>query len=125
MQIAILEDDASQIELLSHWLRLAGHQARIFQERAELVRALQHETFDTLLLDCNVADPSGIDVLNHVRRDLRLRVPILFSSARSGEADIVEALRQGADDYMVKPARRSPETRYGHARINCHDSPVR
>jgi two-component system, OmpR family, response regulator RegX3 len=106
VRIAVLQDDASQIELLSQWIRLAGHKPHIFRERADLVRALQHQRFDTLLLDCNVVDPSGIDVLNHVRRDLRLEVPVLFSSARSAEADIVEALRQGADDYMVKPARR-------------------
>jgi two-component system, OmpR family, response regulator RegX3 len=106
MRIAILEDDPSQLELLSHWLRLAGHDAHPFEQGAPLLRTLEHETFDVLLLDWNVPDVSGIEVLNRVRQQLRSRIPVLFGTARNAEADIVAALRAGADDYLVKPLRR-------------------
>jgi two-component system response regulator RegX3 len=49
---------------------------------------------------------SGLDVLKEVRGALQSPVPVLFVSARTNEADIVMALNQGADDYMVKPLRR-------------------
>ena len=106
MRIAVLEDDPSQLELLSHWLQIAGHQAHPFEQGAPLLRTLEHETFDVLLLDWNVPDVSGIEVLKRVRQQLRSGIPVLFGTARNAEADIVAALRAGADDYLVKPLRR-------------------
>jgi two-component system, OmpR family, response regulator RegX3 len=106
MRIAILEDDPSQLELLSHWLQLAGHHPYPFEQGARLLRTLEHGTFDALLLDWNVPDVSGIAVLNQVRQQLRSGIPVLFGTARNAEADIVAALRSGADDYLVKPLRR-------------------
>ena len=106
MRIAILEDDPSQLELLSHWLKLAGHHAHTFEQGAPLLRTLEHESFDALLLDWNVPDVSGIEVLRQVRQQLRSSIPVLFGTARNAEQDIVAALRAGADDYLVKPLRR-------------------
>jgi len=106
MRIAILEDDPSQMELVVHWLQLAGHQAHAFEKGAHLLRALEYASFDALLLDWNIPDISGLEVLRRVRQQLRSRIPIIFSTARTAEADIVSALRQGADDYLVKPMRR-------------------
>ena len=106
MRIAILEDDPSQIELLSHWLQLAGHHPHPFEQGAGLLRALERESFDALLLDWNVPDMSGVDVLRRVRSRLHSSVPVLFVTARNREDDVVTALREGADDYMVKPVRR-------------------
>ena len=63
MRIAILEDDISQTELLSHWLQLAGHHPHAFEQGANLLRALERESFDALLLAWNVPDLSGLEVL--------------------------------------------------------------
>lgn len=106
MRIGILEDDPSQLELLSHWLKIAGHHAHTFDQGAPLLRTLAHESFDVLLLDWNVPDVSGIEVLRQVRQQLHSSIPVLFGTARNAEEDIVAALRAGADDYLVKPLRR-------------------
>ena len=106
MRLAVLEDDASQLELISRWLQMAGHHVHAFEQGAALLRALEHETFDALLLDWNVPDVSGIEVLKRLRHELNSRTPVLFSTARSEETDVVSALRQGADGYLVKPLRR-------------------
>ena len=50
-------------------------------------------------------DMRGVDVLRQVRGALQSSVPVLLVSARAREADIVAALNQGADDYMIKPVR--------------------
>jgi DNA-binding response OmpR family regulator len=71
-----------------------------------LLRALEKETFDALLLDWNVLGINGIEVLKRVRQHVGSRIPVLFSTARTDEADVVLALRQGADGYLVKPLRR-------------------
>ncbi|HXX13076.1 MAG TPA: response regulator transcription factor [Burkholderiales bacterium] len=106
MRIAFLEDDPSQTELFSHWFVLAGHHPHPFDRGAPLLRALEQESFDVLLLDWNVPEMSGIDVLRHVRQRLNSAVPVLFSTARSREEDVVKALREGADGYVTKPVRR-------------------
>ena len=106
MRIAFLEDDPSQIELFSHWFELAGHHAHPFDRGGPLLRALEQESFDVLLLDWNVPEMSGIDVLRHLRQRLHSAMPVLFSTARSREEDVVRALREGADGYVTKPVRR-------------------
>src|SRR5215467_13529575 len=104
MRIAILEDDASQLELLGHWLALAGHDAERFEHGQELLKAIDKEDFDLLILDWNLPDLSGIDVLRRIRQ--RSRMPVIFCTAREGQDDVVAALREGADDYLKKPIRR-------------------
>jgi DNA-binding response OmpR family regulator len=106
MRIAILEDDPSQMELVVHWLQLAGHHAHAFERGAQLLRALELDSFDALLLDWNIPNISGLEVLKRVRQQLRPRIPIVFITARTEETDVVLALRQGADGYVVKPMRR-------------------
>lgn len=56
------------------------------------------------MLDWEVEDVSGIDVLRGVRKVSSL--PVLFCAARNREEDIACALREGADDFLAKPIRR-------------------
>ena len=104
MRVAVLEDDVAQLELLSHWLKLAGHTSHGYQLGEVLLRELIRESFDVLVLDWNLPDISGVEVLRSVRQ--LSNVPVLFCTARGDESDVVSALRAGADDYLVKPARR-------------------
>lgn len=106
MRIALLEDDVSQKELNTRWLEMGGHNVHAFERGADLLRAIQLETFDVLLLDWNVPDVNGIEVLKRVRHQIGAAIPVLFITARGNEADVVMALRQGADGYLVKPLRR-------------------
>ena len=64
------------------------------------------ESFDLFILDWQVPDVSGTEVLQWLRNNVSRRVPILFVTVRDSEQDIVFALEHGADDYMVKPVRR-------------------
>src|SRR5690348_17808479 len=106
MRVAIVEDDPSQAELLTHWLELAGHHCHHFGRGELLIRSLDQESFDVLVLDWNLPDISGVDVLKRIRNSSQSALPILFVTARNREDDVVTALREGADDYMIKPVRR-------------------
>lgn len=57
---------------------------------------------DLLIVDWELPDMTGIDVLKEVRSRLDSRLPVLFVTQRDSEDDIVHALQMGADDYMVK-----------------------
>jgi DNA-binding response OmpR family regulator len=105
MRVAIVGDDPSQAELLGHWLRRGGHHAQHFDRGATVIHALSQNTFDVLVLDWNLRDISGVEVLRRIRGSAQSSLPVLFASARGRQEDVVSALRQGADDYMIKPVR--------------------
>ncbi|WP_424194012.1 response regulator transcription factor [Ampullimonas aquatilis] len=106
MRIAILDDDSSQLELVSHVLTGAGHTCHLYSEGKVLLQQLRRETFDMLILDLQVPDLSGDKILAWVREHLPRTMPVLFMTSRTAEDDIVSGLNAGADDYMIKPLRR-------------------
>ncbi|MQR02226.1 response regulator transcription factor [Glaciimonas soli] len=106
MRIAVLDDDQSQTDLVCQVLTSSGHICHAFQSGKEILNQLRRENYDMLILDWQVPDLSGAEVLHWVRFKLPPTVPVLFMTSRSGEDDIVAGLAAGADDYMIKPIRR-------------------
>ena len=88
------------------WLEAAGHTIHNFTSGKAIVREAARESFDLFLLDWHVPDLSGEEVVRWLREKQQSTVPVLFATSRDAEADIVNALQAGADDYMVKPVRR-------------------
>src|SRR4051794_28397693 len=104
MRIAIVEDDPSQLELAWQWLSSSGHEPVAFLDATAFLNNTGAEQFDMLLLDWNLGDVDGIDLVRNIRQDSR--VPVLFCTARGEQDDVVKALREGANDYLIKPLRR-------------------
>jgi len=104
--IGILEDDLDQSALLQVWLEDAGFKTRAFESGPEFIRAIQNEGFDLMMLDWNLPEMSGLEVLEWIRHNVREPVPVLFLTTRGEEEHIVAALEAGADDYVTKPARQ-------------------
>src|SRR5262245_47481882 len=102
----MLEDDPAQAQVMREWLTSAGHVCHVYDTSRPLLAALRRESFDLLMLDWQVPDLSGIEVLRRLRAPLGARGPWLFVTSRETERDIVEALEAGADDYLTKPPRR-------------------
>ncbi|WP_294259384.1 response regulator transcription factor [uncultured Comamonas sp.] len=105
MRIAALDDDPLQLELLQQVATEAGHSCHSYLKGAALQLALRRESFDLLLVDWELPDSSGPDIVRWVREHISKEVPIIFVTHRSEEADIVEGLASGADDFMIKPIR--------------------
>ncbi|MNT06019.1 Alkaline phosphatase synthesis transcriptional regulatory protein PhoP [compost metagenome] len=66
---------------------------------------MRNESFDLVLLDWHLPDIDGDDVVRWLRTNIGPRIPVIFLTNRSTEDDLVEGLRAGADDYIVKPMR--------------------
>lgn len=105
MRIAALDDDALQLQLLEQVVTEAGHSCHNFLKGAALQQALRRESFDLLLVDWELPDIPGTQVVHWVREQISKELPIIFITHRSEEADIVEGLNCGADDFMIKPIR--------------------
>lgn len=107
MRIALLEDDLDQAKLMQVWLSDAGYHPYIYLTGAQMVGALSKESFDVIILDWEVPDMSGFEVLQWVRENLDWKCPVLFITKRDQEDDVVVALEAGADDFMQKPVKRA------------------
>ena len=105
MRIAALEDDDAQREAIARLLVSGGHNCQCFHLATPLIAALRRETFDLLVLDWNLPDMSGLDVVAWAHKNLTPCPPILLLTSRSAEADVVAGLNGGADDYVVKPVQ--------------------
>ena len=103
--IGFLEDDEDQSALIALWLQDVGYQVQVYPNGPDFIRALQNTGFDLVLLDWNLPEMSGLEVLKWMRRNLRDHVPVIFLTTRVEEEHIVSALNAGADDYVTKPAR--------------------
>src|SRR5262249_52319750 len=83
----------------------AGHVVRTFQSGRALVRHLPSETYQLLILDWEVPDVSGYEVLQALRGRMGDRTPVLFLTHRDSESDVVQALAAGAHEFLIKPPR--------------------
>ncbi|WP_317930768.1 response regulator transcription factor [Halioxenophilus sp. WMMB6] len=107
MKVALLEDDQAQAKLLNQWLTEEGYQVLHRGTVTDFISLLQAEPVDMALLDWQLPDGSGLDALGWIRDHNQASLPVIFSTQRDSEEDVVEALKAGADDYMIKPPRRA------------------
>jgi len=105
MRVAALHDDSTQHDISLAAVSALGHACLRFESSVALLRALRRESFDLLLIDWLMPDFSGLEVLRWARVQLKERVPVLFVTEARNEADVIEGLAAGADDFMVKPVR--------------------
>lgn len=103
MKVALLDDDESHNALVAGLLAPAGYDCVSFVHPERLLAELRRQTFDLLIIDWNLPDLSGIETLRRLDEMLSAKPPVLLLTSRSIEADLVEGLNAGADDYIVKP----------------------
>ena len=106
MRIVVLDNDRSQADLICQVLTGAGHACQAFDSAKEMLAMLKKDSCDMLILDWQVADLSGVEVVRRAKEKLPSHAPIMFVTGNSGEDDIVAGIGAGADDYMIKPLRR-------------------
>jgi len=107
VRIGLLEDDLSQIELISLWADEAGDNLQSYTTGKSFREAMGREEFDLLVLDWHLPDTTGIEELDWLRDERASSTPVIFITSRDSEESVVEALDHGADDYMVKPVQKS------------------
>lgn len=99
--ILVVEDDAAVRNLMATTLDLHGYQHKEVVNGAQALLELSSHTPDVLVLDLGLPDMDGVAIIRTLRGWSNL--PIIVLSARLADADKVEALDAGADDYLVKP----------------------
>ena len=103
MKVLVIEDDAEIVEFISiafdvGWQGtklISSHQGKV------AVELVEKETPDMVILDLGLPDVSGFEVLKDISRFSD--IPVIITTVRDSEADIVKGLDLGADEYIVKP----------------------
>jgi len=107
VKVGLLEDDLAQAKLLTQWLSEAGYQVFHQDTVAGFKTMLKEQPIDMALLDWQLPDATGVDALRWIREQYETHLPVIFSTQRDSEEDVVDALKAGADDYMIKPPRQA------------------
>ncbi|MEU6294294.1 response regulator transcription factor [Streptomyces erythrochromogenes] len=101
MHALLVEDDDRMAQALGTALARRGHTVRRVARAQDALRHTHEAEF--VLLDLGLPDLDGIELLRRLRTVCG--VPLIVVTARCEERDIVQGLRAGADDYVVKPFR--------------------
>ena len=101
LQILIVEDDSSVKNLMTTTLKAHDYKYIVAETGEDAIRQASTYNPDIILLDLGLPDIDGVDVIKKIRT--WSNVPIIVISARSEDADKIEALDSGADDYLTKP----------------------
>ncbi|MBO4473784.1 MAG: response regulator transcription factor [Clostridiales bacterium] len=99
--ILVVEDDAPVRNLITTTLKAHEYKFMTAPDGASAIMQASTNNPDIILLDLGLPDMDGIEVIKKVRTWSNL--PIIVISARSEDADKIEALDNGADDYLTKP----------------------
>ena len=103
MKIVVVDDSPEIVEVVSICLQLRWSDAILLSagngiKGLEMVRAQKP---DIVILDVNLPDLDGFEILQEIRRFSR--VPVVMLTVKGKDLDIARGLALGADDYVVKP----------------------
>ncbi|QKF92091.1 response regulator transcription factor [Campylobacter sp. CCUG 57310] len=101
VEILMIEDDFELAEILTEYLENYDIKVTIAEEPYIGLSTLNTGKFDLVILDLTLPGLDGLEVCKEIRK--RHEIPIIISSARHDITDKVNALDNGADDYLPKP----------------------
>ncbi|RDY28520.1 DNA-binding response regulator [Romboutsia weinsteinii] len=102
MRILVVEDEIDLLEAIAEGLRIDGYAVDTSDDGDEGLELALINDYDLIILDLNLPNIDGIDILKNIREHNKL-TKILILTARSAIEDRVKGLDLGANDYLVKP----------------------
>jgi two-component system OmpR family response regulator len=105
-KILVVDDEPELCTLVSRCLEPGGFEVETAQCGADMLRFMDAETFDLIILDLNLRGEDGLMYLKKLRQDYgpeRGNVPVIILTARGEPIERVVGLELGADDYVSKP----------------------
>jgi DNA-binding response OmpR family regulator len=101
--ILVVDDEPTIAEVVARYLERAGYETRTAADGPRAVAAAMSRRPDLVVLDIMLPGLDGLEVMRRLQEDAGTRVPVILLTAKGEESDRLVGLRQGADDYVVKP----------------------
>lgn len=100
-RILVVEDDKAIADGISVNLQYTGYEYKVFGDGCEVVSYLEKDhSFDLALLDIMLPGMDGYQLMEHMKR---YNIPVIYITAKGDVASKIKGLRDGAEDYIVKP----------------------
>ena len=100
--ILVVDDDADIGLVLCNRLQAMGHEVRAAADGEAALEAIEREVPSLVFLDIEMPKISGLEVLRRIRKD-RPELPVIVMTAHGTIARAVEAMKEGASDFITKP----------------------
>ncbi|MBO6657677.1 MAG: EAL domain-containing protein [Pseudomonadales bacterium] len=100
--VLIVDDEPGQLDSLNELMRLSGYQVNTASSGNEAIDLLEQNPYDTILLDLNMPNGSGYDVIDHVVNH-NVHVKVIVVSGNTDFDSTRNALKKGAYDFLKKP----------------------
>ncbi len=101
--VLVVDDEPTIVEIVGRYMERAGYETLQAGDGPEALRQADLHHPDLVVLDLMLPGIDGIEVLRRLREPPREPVAVILLTARGEESDRIVGLRQGADDYVVKP----------------------
>jgi len=103
LKVLMVEDNSDHAFLAKSCLeKTSNYSVKIVDSSARCEQVMQKQNFDIILLDYNLQNEDGLTILNRLKQDKAMDVPIVVVTGHGHEKVAVEALKAGAFDYVVK-----------------------
>lgn len=103
MKILICDDDVIMIKAIEHKLKSDGYEIDIAIDGNQASEKISNNEYDLIMTDLLMPFFGGLELVNKVRNEMNLKVPIIVLTRVGNEDTIIEAFKLGADDYVTKP----------------------
>src|SRR5271165_2605459 len=100
--LLLVDDDRHVLSSMADWLREQGYKTDTAASLAEGLAAVERKPYDLALVDIRLADHDGFDLLTHIRQT-RPETSVIMLTGYGSVESAVEAIRQGAFDFLTKP----------------------
>jgi len=103
-RIAVIDDEPDILHLVDIHLKKAGFHTALYQDAGTFLRSLDMHQPDLIILDLMLPDMDGFEVCRRLKQESAYaKLPVIMLTAKGQEADKVQGLEIGADDYLTKP----------------------
>jgi len=101
----LIVDDSRTVRQLMKMILVTGLPCQVTEagDGLEAVKSLQAETYDLVITDINMPNMDGLTLVNKVRTEMGLKVPMIIITTMGKEADRDRGLMLGANSYLTKP----------------------
>lgn len=100
-RLLLIDDENRMLDLLSLYLTPRGYHCIKMNSAVKAIRYLETNLADLILLDVMMPEMGGWEACKEIRKNWD--IPIIMLTARSEKSDVINGLKIGADDYIVKP----------------------
>jgi DNA-binding response OmpR family regulator len=103
MRVFLLEDNSHDADYFKACMEERSHEVTLFERAVPLLDALHRERPGMVVLDSQVPDVDGPTALKHIRALCGTALPVAMFTCLADNAEVVDVLNAGADDYLIKP----------------------